>query len=252
MEPQLAFVLLEHFVTPDMQAVAEAIRSRHPGTLVSLPEPHGASSPIIVCAGEIVVVMSMPAPGPRDDVAVSMASATWPEARAAFDRHRAHLILSNMSKRQDSLQMARVATAVVGGLIAAVPGCIGVLWGGRVAHPAERWLEMSQAAFNPYPDFPFMLWIGIRRFRDQSTIGAVTYGLSSFVGREIEFEGNGMDSASIVTKVAGLAVYLIERGSVIPDGNTFGADQTERIKVHHATSRRFADMPILLVSSSAT
>jgi hypothetical protein len=61
-----------------------------------------------------------------------------------------------------------------------------------------------------------------------------------------------MDGARIVSKVAGLAVYLIERGSVIPDGNTFGADQTERIKVHHATSRRFADMPILLATSSGT
>src|SRR5262249_49911965 len=147
----------------------------------------GASSPIIVCAGEIVVVMSMPAPAPKDDATVGIASAAWPEAGAAFDRHRAHLIVSNMSKRQNPLQLARIVTAVIGGLIAAVPGCVGVLWGGRVAHPAERWLERSRAAFNPYPDFPFMLWIGIHPFRDQSMIGAVTYGLSSFVGREIEF-----------------------------------------------------------------
>jgi hypothetical protein len=192
MEPPLTLVLLEHFVTLDMQAVAEAIRSRHPSTLVTLPEPHDATSPIIVCAGEIVVLMPMPAPAPQDDAAVAMASAAWPEARAAFDRHRARLIVSAMSTSQHPLQMAHVATAVVGGLIAAVPGCVGLCRGplGRAGRqPGGALAGNVRAAFNPYPNFPFMLWIGVHPFRDQSTIGAVTYELSSFVGREIKFEG---------------------------------------------------------------
>jgi len=229
-----------------MRAVVEAIRVRHPGTAVSLPDDRDTASPMILCAGEIVVAMSMPAPIPGDDGVVGMASATWPQARATFESHRAHLIVSVLGKTPHPLPQARAMTAVIGGLIAAVPGCIGVVWAGRVANPADRWLEMSRAAFASYPDFPFMLWIGIRPFRDQSTIGAVTYGLSSLIGREIEFEGQSTDLRSVINKVAGLAAYLIDRGSVIPDGNTFGGDDTERITVHHTTSRRFANTPILL------
>jgi hypothetical protein len=244
----IAFVLLDQSIDPDMRAVAEAIRTRHPGTAVSLPDDRDAASPMIVCAGKIVVVMSMPAPAPRDDGVVGPASVTWPQARAAFDRHRAHLIVSVLGENPHPLPNTRVMTAVIGGLIAAVPGCVGVVWAGRVAGPAERWLDMSRNAFAPHPDFPFMLWIGIHPFRDQSMIGAVTYGLSSLVGREIEFEGTGADIGNIVRKVAGLAAYLIERGSAIPDGNTVGVDETERIKVRHTTSRRFADTPILLAT----
>jgi hypothetical protein len=75
---------------------------------------------------------------------------------------------------------------------------------------------VSRSAFAPYPDDPFLLWIDIHPFRYDSAIGAVTTGMASFVGREIELEGGGLDLSSVLNKVAGLSVFLIERGSVIP------------------------------------
>lgn len=247
MDRQVAFVLLAEFKQPDMRAVRDAISARHPGVAVSLPNDHDTTGPMILCAGKIVVVMAMPAPIPRDESLVVRASATWPQARAAFDRHKAHLIVSVVDQSTEPLVAVRVMTAVVGGLIAAVPGCTGVVWGGQVASPAERWLEMSRAAFALYPDFPFMLWISIHPFRDQAKIGAVTSGLAPLVGREIEMEG-GTDLASTINKVAGLSVYLIERGSLIPEGDTVGVSATERIQVRHTTSRRFANTPVLLAT----
>jgi Domain of unknown function (DUF4261) len=246
MERQLAFILLDRPIAPDMNAVVAAIQARHPGTAVDLPDGQGAASLLIRCAGEIIVVMNIQAPLPRDERVLSTASILWPEARSAFDRHRAHLIVTTMREDLHPLTAARIKTAVVGGLIASTPGCLGVVWGSRVAHPAQRWLDLSRDAFAPYPQFPFMLWIGIHPFRDGPTTGAITYGLSSLVGREIEFEGNEL--ASIIDKVAGLAAYLIERGSMIPEGHTFGASETERFKVQHTTSRRFNNTPVLLAA----
>jgi len=248
----VAFVLLKRAVEPDLQRVVEALRSRHADLSVRISgEPGQPNSTLLECDGQLIAVMALPASMPRDDEAIERASAIWPEAATTINSHRAHLIVSVLGKDLDRLHAARIVTAVVGGIIAAVPGCIAVIWDGLVAHPAARWLDMSRAAFAPYPNFPFMLWLSIHPFRYDSAIVAVTFGLKSFIGREIEFEGQGLDLPSVIKKVAGLAVYLIERGSVIPDGDTFGGNERERLQVHHAISQRFRGLPVLLVSAAA-
>jgi hypothetical protein len=126
-----------------------------------------------------------------------------------------------------------------------------VLWESLVAHPAARWLEMSRTAFAPYPQFPYHLWVSIHPFRDGVVTGAITFGLSSFVGREIDLEGVGLDPRTVLDKVAGLAAYLLERGAVVRDGDTIGASETERLQVRHVTSRRVAGLPVLLTTPQA-
>lgn len=248
----LAFVLLEQPAGLDLRAVVDAIRARHPGLSVRVAgDTAQSNSTLLECDGELVAVMSISAPMPRDDAVAARAEATWPEAAATINSHRAHLIVSTVSKDLVRLQAARLITAVTGGAVAAVPGCVAVLWDGSVAHPAERWLDMSRRAFAPYPDFPFTLWLSIHPFHYDSMIVAVTFGLLSFVGREIEFEGKGLDLPKVINKVAGLSVYLIERGSVIPDGDTFGGSERERLRVHHPISKRFSGLPVLLVSAAA-
>jgi hypothetical protein len=249
MEKLISLVLLERPLTPDMAAVAEAISTRYPDIPVVVPE-HGADQPLIVCGGKIIAVMSMPTPAPRDEGVQARAAATWPQVRETFQRHSAHLVVALMGEDNDPLEAARIVTAVLGGLLAVVPGCLAVVWGGQVAHPADRFLEMSQQALEPYPAFPFMLWISVHPFRQGTTFGAVTHGLSSFAGREIEFEG-GRDLSIVINKVAGLASYLIQHGDVIKDGQTFGANESERIKVQHAISREYAGLPVLRVTAPA-
>jgi len=251
-EQPIAFVLLEHPVEPDLAAVVAAIRARHPGVSAQVPgSAPRSNTTLIQCDGALVALMSMPAPVPRDAATIARAEATWPQAAATIGAHRAHLVVSALDKDLTRLRAARVVTAVVGAAIAAVPGCVGAIWNGRVAYPAAVWLEMSRAAFAPYPDFPFMLWLSIHPFRHDSGIGAVTFGLLSFVGREIEFEAKGLDPPGVINRVAGLAVYMIERGSVIPDGHTFGANEQERIQIHHVRSQRFSGLPVVLASVTA-
>jgi hypothetical protein len=72
------------------------------------------------------------------------------------------------------------------------------------------------------------------------------------VGREIELEGNGLDLEAVVTRVWGLAAYLIDRGAVIADGDTFGLSATERLKVRHAVSHRYPGLAVLLAACEPT
>jgi hypothetical protein len=253
----LALVLLDSPATPDMSAVAKALRAQHPELPVDAPiesTPGGArgsaaSSPLIRCGGELVAVMSMPAPIPDDPGLWSRASATWPEGKTVAARHRGHLIVSVLGKSLQPLAAARLTTAVIGALIDTMPECCAVVWRGKVARSAKLWQEMSIRSFAPFPDYPFTLWLDILPFRSDAKIGAVTMGLSAFASREIEFVTGTLPFPAMIDKVAGLAGYLVEHGSIVKDGDTFGGDERERLRVRYKESDRFMGLPVFFCTA---
>jgi hypothetical protein len=260
MERLIAFVLLDQPVVIDKETLAEAIRSRHPDMSVEVtlapakPGQEPGSVAIIRFGGELAMMMAMPAPLPQDagkGVWPRLSAVVWPDAPAVAQHHRAHLIVSTIDTGQPLLRFARIITAITGALVAVSPGCLGVVWDAQVAHPPERWRDMSRNAFAPSPDFPLTLWVGIHPFRSETGVGAVTSGLRPFVNREVELEGRSDDLRNVINKIAGLAGYLIEHGDVIRDGATFGSSETERLKVSHAVSTRFAGLPVLRAVVSA-
>lgn len=245
----LSLVLLNNPVTPDMSAVAKVIHARHPELAPEAmddgrAQQAQANSPLIRCGKELVAVMSMPAPVPDDQGLWARAATTWPESKAVAARHRGHLIVSMLGKGEQPLVAARVTTAVIGALIATMPECCGVVWAGRVARPVDLWLETSRDSFAPYPGYPFGLWVDILPFGSGAKIGAVTMGLSAFVGREIEFVTGKLTLPALFDKVAGLSMYLIEHGSVVKDGDTIGASASERIQVRYKNSEVFGGLPV--------
>lgn len=251
----LAFVLLETPATPDMDLLVKTIRARHSELPVELVEDGEAgvrqSSPLVRCGDEFVAVMSMPAPIPHDPGLWSRTSRTWPQGNAIEERHRAHLIVSVLGQRQQPLPAARLTTAVIGALISIMPQCCAVVWNDKAARPADLWQELSRRSFAPYPDYPSSLWFDILPFRSVHGIGAVTIGLAPFAEREIEFETHKLTLPALIDKVDGLAVYLVEHGLVVKDGDTFGVDQQERFKARYTNSDRFGGLPVVFCSDGS-
>jgi hypothetical protein len=249
-------VLLDKPVALDMQAVAQAARDRYPDMPIDVisSEPQGPGSkesPLLRCDDEFVVVMNMPAPAPRQpgiDGVWTRAALVWPQAIEARDRHRAHIIVATLAEGQNPLKEARILTAVIGGLLETVPLCSAVVWGPRVARPADHWKEQSRAAFAAYPNYPFLLWIDLLPTGTESGPEVITVGLSAFVGREIELVVGSRELREALNSVAGLCAYLIEQGDVIKDGDTFGGSAAERIEVRHATSAHVPGMPVLRIT----
>src|SRR5262245_48512851 len=183
MDRQLAYVVLDKDVAPDMRAVTAALSKLHPNATVSSGADTVESvrgSPIIRCAGDTLIIMPLPVPMPRDawEMPARRATALWPQAIEAFAGHRAHIVVSTVAPTQNRLRTARSIAAVVGAILASVPGCCAVLWEGLVAHSPADWLELSQNVFAPYPRFPYPLWVSIHTFCDGETTGAITFGLS--------------------------------------------------------------------------
>jgi hypothetical protein len=250
----IAFVLLQNPATLNPLALVDVLRQRHPERAWDEPgdtkNPENPVNAFIRCGERLVVLMVVEAPVPKQEDLWSRAAFIWPAAQEAAGRHRAHIVVSILSKDGTNLDNARIVTAVVGGLVSIVQGACAVVMGGKAARSPELWQQMSQRSFGPYPEYPFTLWVDIAPFRSGQSIAAFTVGLATFVGREIEFEVPGMDQATTVQRVAGLTSYLIEHGDVIKDGHTVGTSETDCIKAHHGVSR-FNGSPVLRVGPDA-
>jgi hypothetical protein len=259
MSHPFAFVLLAAPVPLNESTLVETLQQRHPERSWAASghaARTNADDPVTIrCGDHLIVVMSMPAPIPHDENLWKRASRIWPQAPEVAGRHRAHLIVSTMGAAENradiprltQIESARLTTAVVGALTAATTGCCAVVWDGKVARSAQMWLDTSRSAFAPWPDHPCALWIDIVPYPSGRAIRAVTVGLFAFVYREIEFEVDGMDRATVIQRVAGIAFYLIQHGfrGVIKDGTVLEGDSAaDRVKARARISR-FTRSPVL-------
>ncbi|WP_441235937.1 hypothetical protein [Bradyrhizobium sp. 930_D9_N1_4] len=246
-----AFVMLEEALLPDETVLIDTLRRRHPGHrwestgALALTVANGAMS--IRADNHLVALALMPVPLPYDQRLWQQASAVWPEAFDSVGRHRAHLIVSTLgsaivgAEPASVIESARLTTAVVGSLIEAQRGILGVAWSGRVGRSPEMWIEQSLRAFEPFPDHPFGLWMEIVHYVSGKTIGAYTVGLSAFIGREIEFEVDGLDQRGVTVRVANASSYLIANGldKNVESGTMYDDDDKNvgRVAVLHRNSR---------------
>lgn len=264
MSRQIAFVLLEDPVTLQPDALAETLRQQHPSLRWEIPSPaaseHAGDTTIIRAGDHLVVIAQMPAPLPDDEDLWQRASWIWPDAMHAARRHRAHLLVSTLGPAENKTAAAASLTAaedalttaaVVGGLLTMLSGALGVVWDGKVARSREMWLaQFQQQPSGVYPDHTSALWLDVVPFVSGQTFCVRTFGLATFIGREIEFEVDGVDRATAIGRVASLAFYLIDHGlgATIKDGVVFEADsEMPKVRLIYQTSR-FTGEPVLSIS----
>ncbi len=243
----VAVVILDQPVSLDFQHLRSTLSSRHADVPFDVVSPADADVLMIRTGGHVITVMQVDLPVPGGwEPAAKRAAVHWQDAQAAFARHRAHLVVSALSGAEDHLASARCITAVVGALAEAYPACSGVLWDSVVAHAAATYAIGARNAFSPYPDFPSTLWISLQPFQDNAeTVGVLTLGLRNFIGREIELDGPISQLKVMLERTEGLAVYLMQPGVTLRDGDTIGVSGAERITIRHTQSGRFQGLPVL-------
>ena len=158
----------------------------------------------------------------------------WPHAWDEVQHQRTHVVVSVAGED------ARAASVVFGQLIAAIieasnsplavccPSSHGV-W------PAKSVIEMANAGEN-IPPFPLCVSVSVSKarggfWRPQDKLSALTKGLDAFGLKEIESDGYGGQPMSLYTTVLDLAIYLIDNGPVLKDGDTIGPNASTKIKV---------------------
>jgi Domain of unknown function (DUF4261) len=250
-----AFVLLDESVKLIGSTIHQSLAARHQDQALAIAPDNGSSSNTIVLnlSGEVVTLTQVDRPLPDGWQPIARRSVThWPEAQTVFARHRAHIAVGVIGESNDRLHVARVITGVVGALVVAYPSCSGVLWDLTVANSAPIVAELSALAFAPVADLPSALWISMHPFHDPGSplVGAVTMGLSKFVGREVEFEGPASQLKSVLMTARELVTYLLANGVNVRDGDTIGRSANERIPVRFKASDRFNGLPVIAVEFS--
>jgi hypothetical protein len=179
----------------------------------------------------------------------------WPEVDRVFDRHGAHIMLSVVLGDEFSrVRLARAVSAAIGAVIDSHPACSAVLWDKAIIHSAEDAAELSRSAFEQEL-FSGPLWIDMDPFEDRetSTVGVITVGLRNFIGREIEMEGRDEDWELLQQTAGNLALYFLEEGVEVKDGETFSnPDYADvRIPMHFRTSPRHEGVPVIAITLPA-
>lgn len=243
MSQPIASVLLRSATPLDLPRLIDVLRRRHPDR-----SWQAGTASSIQCGDHIIALALVDAPKPKDDALWERAGLLWRDGRQLVDRHNAHVVVSATDANTGELERARIATAVVGGLLATLPDACAVIWKDLLGREPQRWLKDSEQSFAPAPGYPFLLWIDILPFKSVESIGALTVGLFSFIGRDIECDLPGMALPDLVGKIALIACQLIARSQEIKDGEVFAVSATERFTVHHDISR-FNAVPVLRIGA---
>ena len=212
----------------------------------------GALPVLVRFSGLSIAVLSVSTPAPIDLRPIAARSTNLPEAGTICARHKTHIIVAPMSDHADPLDTARALTAVAGAIAACCDGFIGALWDGTILTSAEWWAQMSPKAYNPFPDFPTLLWMRVQLARgtQPGTVELISEGLARFAEHELMITGPLDQRGRLVDKAFNLATYLIQHGNVIADGATVGQSEGERITIHHRRDPRYGDAVFLAATWS--
>ena len=207
----------------------------------------------------LVAVMFIPLPLPQDAYEQALRLdqfGLWPEAREIMGSHKAHYTVAVIGSPDDAegnLNAARMVTLVAGALVDLLPTTVALVF--TEARTITRPTRFASFAKNVAAmRAPSSLWTSMAFFRGQpapngkNTIGVMSVGLLPFIGREMEFTPAPVALKELAERAFATAEYLILKGSVIKDGDTFGMSADEKIRVRYRDAGTRPGIPIIEMS----
>jgi hypothetical protein len=193
-----------------------------------------SDSCILISDGLRIAVMFMATPLPRNswEWPVKLAR-QWPEAQSAMERGKGHVVIGAVQAvegHEAVLKLARAVT-IVSEAIARFLKLDAVLFTSADRLSDHEGL-LAGAREVAAGDVAVDLWTTLQ-FRPgtrDGEIGVLSYGLTPFVGREVELAPVIMPFEAVAERMWGLCGYLLENGPVIKNGDTLGLSESERIR----------------------
>jgi hypothetical protein len=252
MENPGAHILLDASTELNDTRISEALAARYPDVQVVVGGDETGA--LLNFSGLMIMVQYFDAPlPPAWPSEVERAKRVrWPKADAVFDRHQAHIMVSVvLGDGFSRVQLARAVSAAIGAVIDSHPACTAVLWDKTNIYSAAEVSELSRSAFEE-DLFCGPLWIDMDPFEDRrtSTVGVITVGLRNFIGREIEMEGRDEDWDLLQQTAGNLALYFLQDGVKVEDGETFSNPDYEdvRIPMRFLDSSRYEGVPVIAIT----
>lgn len=239
----LAFVLLSEALLPSPEAVALAFRDfAAPGDTLreeAADSEGGASDQVTSLAlstGEKSFVALMPAAVPNGEAdqgaqfSLSRFKDNW-----QLPAHKAHLLVT-FHAQPDTPPVVRLSrfTSLLAAVTKASPA-VGVYWGSAGAtHDSEFFMSVaSDQGVVPR----MMLWSGVSIAQEKDDrLSLLSLGMEQLdLPNLLLVVGKGSKSVAIET-MYDLLAYVAERGEPLPEGDTVGRTNNERLPVHYVKS----------------
>jgi hypothetical protein len=206
-------------------------------TLPPLGKPEKGEGTLSFKLGDSDVIMGlMPAPVPWSDLEPACKTSwMWPDAAKVLRPHTQHLIVTFMDDGPPLAQFQKLS-CVVASLLHTCPAALGVLWG-KAGHLVSGKV-FREFCVQMLPDgYPLYIWIDFQVGPGpEGRTAGYTRGLDALGLMDLETVNSPEPPRELGDRFFALALYLIENGLVIQDGDTVGEDEHERIKVSHTES----------------
>jgi hypothetical protein len=236
----MAFVLLSEARLPQGKAIAKAFTSFAPKgqrlTLRSKSKEGGQLQILEFDLGPkgnvLVALMPIAVPNGEADNAVQFSiSAMGTGWRLA--PHKAHLMVSlrNINDNMDTLSQF---TSVLAAVARSSPA-VGIYWGAAGAtHDPRFFVSIVRDAEGA---LPIMLWTGLSIAREEDGRHSVlSLGMKQLNLPDLLLVAPKSASTEVLTTFWDLLNYVAELGKPIPEGDTVGRTENERIPVHYVPS----------------
>jgi hypothetical protein len=186
-------------------------------------------------AGSTVFFGLIPGPIPDKDLGrICAESWLWPDAKEAFNEHRGHVVIS-VESVETPLNQVKFLSLATAAMLMACPSALGVFWcGGNLVVSPEMFREFCVRML---PDsLPLYIWVDFRVSQKNGRTIGYTSGLSQFGLMDIETVTSHETITELRERMFTLAVYLIENGMIIKNGQTLGEDERDQIKAVYSDS----------------
>lgn len=225
----LAFVLLGSAHAPVAARVHTALHAWHLETggpdgtdeRMSFDTPWGTL---------FVAYMPVPVPQGEADAAARHSVGAY-GSEAQWRPHVAHLTVAlGGFEGKPTLEATTQFTRAVAAVVQAAEA-YGVYWGsGRVAHDAAFFVDAADE------ELPLILWSGVSIARGPNEVSLLTTGLRQFELPELMVVADPESGNEALAYLFDLGGYVVQRGEAIPDGDTVGRTEGEKMRVEYRVS----------------
>jgi uncharacterized protein DUF4261 len=241
-EIHLAFVLLAKPTLPPAQQIVRAHAAfAPPGERLTISKAKSPPTPgstqilefDVAPHGHVFVALfpaAVPGHEAEDAARLSVSSLAKPWTPPP---HTAHAVVTLTEGDGPPVEALSRFTAIVAAVTEA-SHAVGVYWGAApVTHPAEFFTKIARERGIAC----LMLWIGVGAARQaDGRLSLLSYGMKQLSLPDLLVIAPAGSASSSVPTFFDLLSYVAERGKPLPEGDTVGRTDEERLPVHYVAS----------------
>ncbi|QDU55930.1 DUF4261 domain-containing protein [Aeoliella mucimassa] len=232
----LALIALEQPELPDPTAVQTRCNAANPDSAAIELSSQTPAMATFQWGEAIIAYTLVNKPIPADQLAGPAARAWyWPNAAEQFGKHRAHLLVALIDEGSSRIRKCMRLTRFMAALLPEA-NAVGLQWGGsRAVHEPNAFVEVaSQMARD---DMPLHLWLDFQvEGNDQGGMRLYTTGMASLGKLEIEMPHYVGHPQELMNHAYNLAHHLLEKNSVIKEGEAIGLPGEVQVTAHETTT----------------